>query len=321
MQFEIVAVDQKNSLTALESTAEEARNYIQDARSIATRRAYSRDWRDFESWAGLHSLTALPAAPETVSLYLAHLAQTHKPATLTRRLASISIAHQAARHESPTRALLVRETMKGIRRVKGTAQEEKAPATIDIVRRMVAIIPKTNAGLRDRALLLLGFAGAFRRSELASLNYEDLVFTDNGIEITLRRSKTDQEGAGRKVGIPYGSRLETCPVRSTRSWFDNAGICRGPVFLAINRHGHIKGRLTGASVALIVKRYAAAAGLDAALFAGHSLRAGFATAAALAGVSERLIQKQTGHKGVTMLRKYIREGDLWRENAAADVGL
>lgn len=231
---------------------------------------------------------------------------------------------------------------------------------------MVAHLPDTLIGKRDQALLLVGFAGAFRRSELVSLNHADVAFTLEGVTITLRRSKTDQEGQGRKVGLPYGSRLETCPVRALRAWLDVSNYGYTPrhydhsshhyrkndtgnradcgeiggnqdreqtdlppapdaakaIFRGINRHGHLSHKpLSGNAVAEIVNRYVGATGLDPARFAGHSLRAGLATSAAKAGVSERAIMQQTGHKSEAMVRRYIRDGSLYRENAAAAVGL
>jgi integrase len=186
---------------------------------------------------------------------------------------------------------------------------------------MVAALPDGLLGVRDRALLLVGFAGAFRRSELVSLDRPDLEFTKDGLTVMLRRSKSDQEGQGRKVGIPYGSNPETCPVRALQAWLEAAAITDGPVFRGVTRHGKVQGRLSGYAVALIVKRYAAVGGLDPSRYAGHSLRAGLATAAAIGGASERSIMNQTGHKSITMVRRYIRDGNLFRENAAAKTGL
>ena len=177
-------------------------------------------------------------------------------------------------------------------------------------------------GARDRALVLLRFAGAFRRSELVGLDVEDAVFGKDGLVVTLRRSKTDQEGAGRKVGIPYGSNPETCPVRVVQAWVEQAAVTTGPLFRAVNRHGRVQpGRLTGRAVARVVQKLATAAGLEASKYAGHSLRAGHATAAAIAGASERSIMAQTGHRSVQMVRRYIRDGNLFRENSAGKLGL
>jgi integrase len=177
-------------------------------------------------------------------------------------------------------------------------------------------------GSRDRALILLGFAGAFRRSELVGLDIEDCAFGKDGLTVMLRRSKTDQDGAGRKIGIPYGSNPETCPVRVLQSWLEQAALTTGPVFRSINRDGRVQvGRLSPADVARIVKKLADRAGLDAANYAGHSLRAGHATSAAIAGASERSIMNQTGHRSVQMVRRYIRDGSLFRENSAGKLGL
>jgi integrase len=212
--------------------------------------------------------------------------------------------------------------MKGIRRTLGTAPQQKAPTLTADIRAMVDATDSGLIGVRDRALILLGFAGAFRRSELVSLDLTDLEFGRDGLTVNLRRSKTDQEGQGRKVGIPYGSNPETCPVRTVQAWIEQAGITDGAAFRSVNRHGHVQpGRLLGADVARIVKKLAESAVLDPAKYAGHSLRAGHATAAAIAGASERSIMNQTGHRSVQMVRRYIRDGNLFRENSAGKLGL
>lgn len=298
-----------------------AGEYARTAKSDNTLRAYRSDWADFSGWCERHGLPALPATDATVSAYLTEQAETHSTSTLQRRISSISQAHKAAGHPSPTRGR-VATVWQGIRRAKGTAQKGKAPARTQEVRAMVAACGDGLLGARDRALLLLGFAGAFRRSELVGLQVADLDFGADGLTVTLRRSKTDQEGAGQKVGIPYGSHPQTCPVRGLQAWLQAADITAGPVFRSVDRHGNVRlAALTGQSVALVVKKCAEAAGLDPAKFAGHSLRAGLATAAAEAGVSERIIAAQTRHRSLPMLRRYIREGNLFRENAAAEVGL
>ena len=177
-------------------------------------------------------------------------------------------------------------------------------------------------GARDRALILLGFAGAFRRSELVGLNFEDCAFGKDGLTVTLRRSKTDQHELGRKIGVPYGSNPETCPVRNLQQWIAQAGVTAGPLFRSISRHGQVQpGRLSDIEVARVVKKLAYRAGLDAGKYAGHSLRAGHATAAAIAGASGRPIMWQTGHRSVQMVRRYIRDGSLFRENSAGKLGL
>lgn len=308
--------------SALGPVLDQARLYAAAAKAPNTRRAYASDWRHFAAWCTQHHFQMLPAQPETVALYLTALAATAKTSTLTRRVSAIAQAHGYAGSPSPTHDLLVRTVFAGIRRSKGTAQVGKRPVTIEDLRRLTAALPATLLGKRDRALLLLGFAGAFRRSELVALDVEDLQFGSDGLAVTIRRSKTDGEGQGRTVGIPYGSHPGTCPVRATQAWLDQIGSEDGPLFRPVNRHGHLATtRLSDKAVALVVKKRMKAIGLDAGEFAGHSLRAGLATAAARAGVPERAIMAQTGHRSLTTLRKYIREGSLFLENAAARVGL
>jgi integrase len=264
----------------------------------------------------------LPATPETVASYIAECAGHLKPGSIQRRLNAIAEAHKAMGAESPTRHAMVANTMKGIRRTKGTALVQKAAVLTDDIRAMVDATDRGLIGVRDRALILLGFAGAFRRSELVGLDAEDCALIKDGLAITLQRSKTDQEGAGRKIGIPYGSNPETCSVRTVQAWMEQAGISGGPVFRSINRHGHVgPARLSGIDVARVVKKLALRAGLDAAKYAGHSLRAGHATTAAIGGASERSIMNQPGHRSVQMVRRYIREGNLFRENSAGKLGL
>jgi integrase len=254
--------------------------------------------------------------------YVAECAGVLKVGSIQRRLNAVAEAHKAVGLESPTHSPIVANTMKGIRRTLGTAPEQKAPAVTADIRAMVGATDAGMIGARDRALILLGFAGAFRRSELVALEVGDCAFGNDGLTVNLRKSKTDQEGQGRKVGIPYGSNPETCPVRVLQSWMEEAGITSGPLFRSLNRHGRVKaGRLSGLDVARIVKKLADRAGLDAAKYAAHSLRAGHATSAAIAGASERSIMNQTGHRSVQMVRRYIRDGNLFRENSAGKLGL
>jgi len=307
---------------ALVHAAAQARAYAAAAKAANTRRAYQSDWRAFTTWCDEHGRASLPASPETLILYMSVLAETRKVATIQRRLSSISVAHQLAGHASPTHDAHVRTVLQGIRRTKGTAPVAKEPVVTAVLRAMVEALPEGVGGVRDRALLLLGFAGAFRRSELVSLDVADVRETNDGLIVTLRTSKTDQAGAGTQKGIPYGSTPHTCPVRALRAWKELAALTEGPLFRPINRHGQVRPRrLTGHAVATIVKRAAKNVGLEPEHFSGHSLRAGLATAAAQAGVSERVIMQQTGHKSLPVLRRYIRDGSLFRENAAAQVGL
>lgn len=306
----------------LAALVDQAEAFLRQARAENTRRAYASDWKDFERWCAGRQMAACPAAPSTVALYLTALAATHKVSTLTRRLSAISQAHRVAGFSSPTEEAAVRGVMAGIRRTRGTAPTAKRPLLVPELQALLRALPDNLLGCRDRALLLLGFSGAFRRSELVSLNVEDVQETGDGLVLTLRRSKVDQEAAGRAVAIPRGREAATCPVQALARWREAARIGEGPLFLGINRHGQLLSRrLSGAAVALVVKRYAAAAGRDPAEFAGHSLRAGLATAAAIAGKSERAIMNQTGHKSTATLRRYIRDANLFRDNAAEGLGL
>jgi site-specific recombinase XerD len=301
---------------------DQVRDFIRASKSESTLRGYQSDWRSFCSWCESRQLCAVPASPETVATFIAECAASLKVGSIQRRLNAITEAHKAVGLESPTHHGMVANTLKGIRRTRGTAPVQKTATLIADIRTM---IESTDAGLigqRDRALILLGFAGAFRRSEIVGLTIDDCAFGKDGLTITLRRSKTGQTGAGRKIGIPYGSNPETCPVRNLQSWIEQAGISEGPLFRSVNRHGTIQtAGLSGIDVARVVKKLAGRAGLDAAKYAGHSLRAGHATAATIAGASERSIQNQTGHKSAQMLRRYIRDGSLFRENSAGKLGL
>jgi site-specific recombinase XerD len=301
---------------------ERAREFARQSKAENTLRGYRGDWRHFCEWCEARELSTLPASPETVAGYIADCAGRLKVGSIQRRLNAIAEAHKAVGVESPTSAGMVRNTIKGIRRTMGTAAVQKAAALTDDIRAMVAMTDAGLIGVRDRAMILLGFAGAFRRSELVGLDVGDCEFGKDGLTITLRRSKTDQDGAGRKIGIPYGSNPETCPVRTVQSWMEQSGVTTGPLLRSINRHGKIRpGRLSGIDVTRVVKKLAKRAGLDAAKYGGHSLRAGHATTAAIAGATERSIMNQTGHRSVQMVRRYIRNGNLFRDNSAGKLGL
>lgn len=322
--------EQHLELGRLELVAGRARDYARNARAESTIRAYRTDWADFTRWCQERGLASLPALPDTVALYLAAGADAGlKASTLQGRLSAISQAHKTASLETPTRSAAVHLVWSGIRRTIGTAQEGKAPTLVEDLRSMVAAMTPRRGQtwrmleLRDRAILLVGFAGAFRRSELVAIDVHDLDVSRAGVVIRQRRSKTDQEGHGRRIGIPNGSRAETCPVRALQAWLAASGITSGPVFRRVNRHGQVlPRRLSGEAVAIVVKRRAAVVGLDPDRLAGHSLRAGLATSAAAAGATERSIMAQTGHRSVTMVRRYIRDGELFGAgNAAAVAGL
>jgi len=308
----------------LVSLSQQAREFAAAAKAGNTVRAYKADWRDFCEWCASHNFAALPASPQTVALYLTDRAATLKTSSMARRLTTINRAHQAAGQASPAtmQNAIVSEVWKGIKRKKGTAQRGKKPLLTPDLRRIVAGLPPDLRGLRDRTLLLAGFAGGFRRSELAALRVEDLEKTPDGIIVRLGRSKTDQEGQGRPVALPFGSDPRTCPVRAIKEWIERAGIQDGPLFRAIGRGGRVSGKgLHADSVAYLVKRAAGQAGLERMEYAGHSLRAGLATQAAMNGASELAIMKQTGHRSLATVRKYIREGSLFRDNAATKLGL
>jgi len=208
--------------------AERARSFAVASRSPATLDAYASDWRHFAAWATEHDVDALPAAPETVVLYITSMVDDFKPSTISRRLSAISVAHQHAGYDSPTQHATVRSVMSGIRRTQGVAPRQVAPATIGEIRKMVARLDDTTIGIRDRAVLLLGFAGAFRRSELTALDLDDLTHTPEGLLVTVRSSKSDQEGKGDTKAIPFGTDPETCPVRAATAWIEAAGIDSGP---------------------------------------------------------------------------------------------
>jgi integrase len=304
------------------SVVEAARGFARASRAKRTLEAYRADWAAFAGWCDAHGLASLPAAPETVALYLsARASEGRKVATLARSLAAISQAHKAAGLTSPRGAAPVQEVWKGIRRTLGTAQRQVAPILPAHLRAISAALPASLLGARDRALLLLCYAGAFRRSEVAGLEVADLAFTAEGLEVTLRRSKTDQEGRGAKKILHFGANPDTCPVRAVRAWLEAAQLEAGPVFREVTKHGRVgTAALTGRSIARIVKRSAQAAGFEAAQFSGHSLRAGLVTAAALADVPESEIREVTGHRSSAMVQRYIRAARLYK-NRAAGVGL
>lgn len=294
-------------------------------RSDSTRHAYASDLKGFEAWCSARGFTPYPLDPQHAALYLTDLqAQGYEVATIARRRVSIAVGHK--RRGLDHRIFshpVVDEVWKRIRREIGVAPKyAKAALLLDDLRRVVAPLRDRLIDVRDRALLLVAFTGAFRRSEVVGFDVDDVRFVENGVELRLRRSKTDQEGEGRIVGLPYGSRIETCPVRALRAWLNAAGIAAGPLFRAVDRHGNVGAqRMSGAAVALIVKRRVVHADLDPAAFAGHSLRAGFATSAAMKGITETTIAAQTGHKSLTVLRRYIRPATIWQNNAAAALGL
>ena len=303
---------------------DQARAFLRASKAPSTLRAYSSDWAHFVAWCNGRGATSLPAGPETVALYLVALAATHRPSTITRRLTSIAKAHAAAGHPNPatTDHIVVAETLQGIRRTLGTAQPGKTPLlTADLIQVLAHLSPGLS-GLRDRALLLTGYTGGLRRSELAALSLEDLDWKNEGAVLTLRRSKTDQGGQGRQVAIPRGAHAATCPVTALRLWIEAAGLETGPLFREVDRHGRVgEARLHPDSVGAILKRAVARAGFDPAEFGGHSLRAGFATQAARNGATVFDIMRQTGHRSIATVSRYVRDAQIFRDAPAAKLGL
>lgn len=284
------------------------RKYIAAALADNTLRAYRADLQHFMAWGG-----TIPTSPERVAMYIAHHATILANATLARRLVAIARAHAAQGFESPTRSELVRSTLQGVRRSQNSAVRQVAPLQKSHVLQMVRGLSGLR-GLRDAALLLIGFASALRRSELVSLDVEDVRFSDEGTIIRLRRSKTDQEGKGREIAIPR-VRGRYCPTRVMQAWLEAADIQSGALFRRVNRYDQVLAqRLTAQSVALIVKERTAAVGLDPTIFSGHSLRAGFVTDAASRGASSSSIRGQTGHRSDAMLQRYIRKSELFTDN-------
>ncbi len=309
---------------SLERLLVQAEASFRAARAASTRRAYQHDWQQFRRWCERHALVPLPAAPQSVILYATDLTKNEKRKwnTLQRRLAALSQLHQQMGFPSPTRDWAVGQFLAGLRRELGVAPQRKRPIPAEDLQEILAEVPDTLLGKRDRALLLLGFTGAFRRSELVALDAEDLEETREGLIVRIRRSKTDQEAEGRSVGIPRGREQASCAIEALASWRAAAPLESGALFRVMNRHGHVLAkRLSAQGIAIVVKRYAEALGFDPSAFAGHSLRAGLATSAAAAGKSERAIMQQTGHRSVGTVRRYIREGNLFRENAAEGIGL
>ncbi len=284
--------------------------YLTAAMSSNSRKAYQSDLAHFINWGG-----TVPSTSEILSEYLAAHASMLSPATLSRRIVSISRAHTSQCLDSPTKSDLVKTTMRGIRRLVGISQRQASPILKNYLIEMVQELTGVKV-IRDRALLLVGFAGALRRSELVGLQYADIEFVDHGLVVHLKRSKTDQESQGRKIAVPY-ARGDACPVLSLKHWLEMSHIKEGAIFRPVTRHGIIDSKaLSTQAVAVIVKERVMAIGLDATQFSGHSLRAGLVTSAAQAGVSSWKIKQQTGHKSDAMLNRYIRDAQIFIDNAA-----
>lgn len=290
---------------------ETIRYYIEESLSVNTRMAYRKDMDHYRSWGGI-----IPSAPEVVAQYLSFHAESHSIATLCRWLVSIRKAHTMQGHTDPTKSDFVKLTLKGIKRVHGKPQTQAAPILKEDLVVMLSHCPDTPKGKRDAALLLIGFCGALRRSELVAVKTNDLEFNNQGLILTIPRSKTDQSGDGRKIAIPRG-RGKICPVRSVQSWLVHSSARDEFIFRAISKGGIVShAGLSDRAVSDIVKYYANKAGLNPEKYSGHSLRAGLCTSAAQHGISSWKIRQQTGHRSDSMLARYIRDGNLFEDNAA-----
>lgn len=303
-----------------------AAGYARAADSPHTRRGYAGDWRDFLEWCQAAGLPALPAAPETVGAYLAGMARTHALATLRRRLASIARAHRQSGRQFWRGHPAIRDTLRGIAREHGVAPRRAAALTTPEIRKLVAGCGGDAAGLRDRALILLGYAAALRRSELVALDRDHVEFDGEGVRLLVARGKGDAAGRGAAVGVPRGQRRETCPVRALEAWLEASGCRFGPVFRAVDRWGGIERgrRLHPDAVRTILLRRAAAAGLEGTArepIAPHGLRAGFVTAAYAAGVRDEEIMAHTRHRDLRTMRGYVRRARLMADSPAKRLGL
>lgn len=306
--------------------AELVRAAIGASRRPATLRAYRADWQAFAAWCGSKGKDPLPAPAELVAWYLVELATAGRAySTIKRALASLAVVYTQAGHASPRPAPVVRDTMRGIAKsIKVAPRRAKAAITVPELRRMIVALENGQsvmAAIRDRAILAFGFAGGFRRSEISALDLADVKETEQGLEATIRTSKTDPEGTGRLVGVPYGSDRFTCPVRAVQTWLRARGPREGALFVQITRGGQQADRMSPRAVGESVKRACARAGLDPARYGGHSLRAGLCTAAAQAGKSAASIMAQTGHRSAAMVMRYVRAAGLWDDNAASGIGL
>ena len=307
-----------------------ANAFIDAAKSPATYRAYNSDWQDFEVWCRENGLAALPAQPETVALYISTLARPanggrpRKASTITRRLTAITARHKEQGLDSPAalRHRLVSDALHGIRRTLGTAPTMKKPLTRERIVKVLGTLEGPVAAARDKALLLLGFAGGLRRAELAAMRVEHIHRHRKGITINIPQSKTDQEKKGREVEVLYGVHDRTCPVLALDNWLQVAGITEGHVLRRVGRHGNVGAALGKDSIGRIVQRLVGRAKLgDPKEYGGHSLRAGFVTEASANGATDREIMKQTGHKSIVMVHRYAREDQADRQSAESKLGL
>ena len=297
-----------NLITDIKNLELETIKNLRNSKSANTLRAYQSDYNDFSLFCSKNGFQAMPTQPKILALYLTHLSSYSKYSTLKRRLASISILHKTKGHYIDTKHPIIMENLMGIKRVNGSNQKGKKPLLINDLKVLIEAIHQSKEKdfrkTRDKALVLIGFSGGFRRSELVDVEYEDIEFVSEGVKIFVKRSKTDQSGEGMTKAIPYFDNINFCPVKSLKNWIEVSELKKGKVF-----------NISDKSVALIIKKYANYAGLDGHRYAGHSLRSGFATSTAESGAEERNIMAMTGHKSTEMVRRYIKEANLFKNNA------
>jgi site-specific recombinase XerD len=308
--------------TEILNLQKEAKIHLENSKSKNTKMAYRTDWKQFTEWCKNNGLNNLPADPETVVYYITYLGKTLKASSIKRKMTAISQRHETAGYQSPTKTPLMKGVWEGLQRSIGIKEEGKDALWLEDLRKVIEAIPKDKLiGIRNRALLVVGWAGALRRSEIVNLNVEHIKKTKEGIVLNLVRSKTDQKGEGQVVALPYGSNPNTCPVRLLEAWLAASGISEGALFRRIDRHGNILGRLTPQSIRLIVKKCCGKVGLDPDKYGAHSLRSGFCSTAAKVGKAEHQIMKQTRHKRSDSLQRYIKKANLFDDNAASGIGL
>lgn len=309
----------------LDNLALESAKILKLARSPNTIRAYKADWADFENWCSSQGLDSNSADPQALALFLTDRASSLKQSTLRRRLAAINVVYGLKGVPSPGKTPLIQDLVKGLYRRSNDRIEKKKALSTDELLQMTDSLPDDLRGHRDKSILLLGFSGALRRSEISNLDLRDLVFVKEGLICTVRNTKTDQSSAGEQIAILRSRRERSCPVRALEFWLEFSELSlkrQGPVFRGILPNGVLRDNaITGRAIAQIIQRAARRIGMDETRVGGHSLRSGMATEAARKGVGERIIQKQTRHKSIKVLRGYIRDGELFKENATKDLGL
>jgi len=314
-------------ITDIKALQEETLLNLQSSKANNTVRAYKSDFNDFGIFCAQNGFKSLPSDPKIVSLYLTHLsAKDAKMSTLKRRLVSIGVIHKLKGHYLDTKHPAIIENIMGIKRRKGSIQKAKKPILINSLKLIINIIDQQNKReikkFRDRSIILIGFSGGFRRNEIVSLDYDDLDFVPEGLKINIKRSKTDQFGEGFTKALPYFDSSQYCPVVSLKNWLDISKITSGPVFRRFVKGSKLsENRLTDQTVALLIKKYLNLAGINSKNYSGHSLRSGFATSAAESGVEERNIMAMTGHKSTEMVRRYIKEANLFKNNALNKIKL